>query len=186
MTFSDEDYAELLGLYLGDGHIVDHPRTERLRIFMDSKYAVLNGHVRELLVRCFPGHQVGCASAHEGHMTIFSVYARHLSCLLPQHGPGTKHSRPIVLEDWQQRLVRRAPFALLRGLITSDGCHFVNRTGPYEYFCYQFANHSSDILDIFCAACEQVEIEYARTRTYVRINRRESVARMLEYVGVKA
>ena len=32
------DYAELLGLYLGDGHITDMPRTQRLRIFLDAKY----------------------------------------------------------------------------------------------------------------------------------------------------
>ncbi|MEK6271181.1 MAG: helix-turn-helix domain-containing protein [Actinomycetota bacterium] len=32
MWFTPEDYAELLGLYLGDGCISQHPRTTRLRI----------------------------------------------------------------------------------------------------------------------------------------------------------
>ena len=27
---------------------------------------------------------------------------KHWPCLFPQHGPGRKHERPIVLEDWQR------------------------------------------------------------------------------------
>jgi hypothetical protein len=40
-----------------------------------------------------------------------------------------KHERPIVLEPWQRELVAATPWALLRGLIRSDGCVFINRTG---------------------------------------------------------
>ena len=36
--FSDSDYAELLGLYFGDGHIVRMGRTYRLRLFLDTAY----------------------------------------------------------------------------------------------------------------------------------------------------
>ena len=45
----------------------------------------------------------------------------------PQHGPGRKHERPIVLEDWQQAIVDEHPWAFLRGLIHSDGCRTTNR-----------------------------------------------------------
>jgi hypothetical protein len=31
-----------------------------------------------------------------------------------------------VLEDWQHELVARSPDLLLRGLIHSDGCRFIN------------------------------------------------------------
>src|SRR5262245_36502827 len=34
VRFTAADYAELLGLYLGDGYIGALPRTERLRIFL--------------------------------------------------------------------------------------------------------------------------------------------------------
>jgi len=33
-----EIYAELLGLYIGDGHITNMIRTQRLRLFLDAKY----------------------------------------------------------------------------------------------------------------------------------------------------
>ena len=42
----------------------------------------------------------------------------------------SKHERRIILEPWQQDLVDAASWALLRGLIRSDGCVFINRTGP--------------------------------------------------------
>ena len=36
--FTAPDYAELLGLYLGDGHISRFARTERLRLHLDARY----------------------------------------------------------------------------------------------------------------------------------------------------
>src|SRR4051794_22870142 len=41
MQFTAEDYAELLGLYLGDGCISEGPRTQRLRLYLDAKYPVM-------------------------------------------------------------------------------------------------------------------------------------------------
>jgi hypothetical protein len=38
----------------------------------------------------------------------------------------------IRLEPWQEDLVDAAPWALLRGLVRSDSCVFVNRTEPYR------------------------------------------------------
>jgi hypothetical protein len=134
-------------------------------------------------------------SAHGGAMFFVSVYSSHLSCLFPQHGPGKKHERPIILEKWQQELVGAAPWAFLRGCIRSDGCVFVNRTDvhrpqPYEYLSYNFANRSPDIVGLFLHSCEQVGIR-ARVNWHagkgsVRINRRACVANMLEHVGLKA
>ena len=45
----------------------------------------------------------------------------------PQHGPGRKHKRPIVLEAWQQAIVEAHPWQFLRGLLHSDGCRTINR-----------------------------------------------------------
>ena len=49
MWFSDSDYAELLGLYLGDGHVVRAERTDRLRLFLDSAYTGLSARSCALL-----------------------------------------------------------------------------------------------------------------------------------------
>jgi hypothetical protein len=184
-SFTDADYSELLGLYLGDGHIVRTSRSDRLRLFLDSRYERIVAEAHELLRRCFPGRPVGSIYEHGGTMTVLSLYCTHLSCVFPQHGPGRKHERPIVLEQWQRDLLERAPWPFLRGCIRSDGCAFVNRTGRYSYLSYDFSNCSADILGLFTDACDLVGVGYRRYARHVRINRRGSVALMLDHVGVK-
>jgi hypothetical protein len=186
IVFTSPDYAELLGLYLGDGHIVRTGRSDRLRIFLDTRYGQIIAEAQALLRRCFPEHRVGRFATAKGTTTILSLYCTHLACLFPQHGPGMKYQRDIVLEHWQTEIVERDPWKFLRGLIRSDGCVFVNRTGRYAYLSYEFSNRSPQIRELFMDACDLVEVEYRPYRRYVRIYRRESVALMQEHVGLKA
>jgi len=183
--FTAGDYSELLGLYLGDGCISATARTQRLRIVLDAAYPVIIEDTARLLERCFPSNPVSRISKDGGSCICVSVYSGHLRCLFPQAGPGKKHDRRIVMEPWQLAAIAGAPWRFLRGCIRSDGCAFINRTGPYEYLSYSFANLSSDILDLFEAVCESLGLRARRTRTAVRINRREAVALMQEHVGLK-
>jgi hypothetical protein len=203
IRFASDDYTELLGLYLGDGCISDGARTQRLRLFLDAKYPVMNGEIKDLLRRCFPENPVGEPTApvsswsgRSDTLVILSVYSSHLGCLFPQHGVGRKHERDVRLEDWQWTLLEASPWPFIRGCIRSDGCAFVNRTDihrarPYEYLSYDFSNRSKDIIDLFTAACDLVGIHdyrvYAKGggRWDVRINRRGSVALLSAHVGIK-
>lgn len=202
MRFTPKDYAELLGIYLGDGSISEGPRSQRLRIYLDAKYPRMNEDIQDLLQRCFPNNRVGTTapspsswSGRSDSWLVLSVYSTHLACLFPQHGVGLKHQREIKLEPWQTSIAEAAPWALIRGLIRTDGCHFINRTDihrpePYEYPSYDFSNMSKDIVDLFVEACDRVGVFTRVTgggnrRWSVRINRRESVAKMLEHVGLK-
>ena len=103
---------------------------------------------------------------------MLSVYSSHLSCLFPQHGPGKKHERAIVLEGWQAQLVAAAPRGFVRGCIRSDGCAFVNRTGSYEYLSYDFYKLSASIRQLFIDACTQLDLACRPAGNSVRINRR--------------
>jgi hypothetical protein len=181
-----DDYGELLGLYLGDGHIAQTGRADRLRISLDSMHPMIVMKTMDLLRRVFPANKVGVVWAKEGAVCIPHVYSQHLRCMFPQAGPGKKHERRIALEPWQQDLVAVAPWAFLRGLIRSDGCSFINRTGKYEYLSYDFSNYSQDILDLFCEGCESVEVQYRRYPRSIRVYRRASVALMERHVGVKS
>jgi hypothetical protein len=185
IVFTDDDYAELLGLYLGDGHITQMERTQRLRLSLDAKYAVMNAEIEALLRRCFPQNRVGRTLVGRGNTLVLWVYNSHLSCLFPQTGPGRKHERPIGLEEWQIDRVLAAPWAFLRGLIRSDGCSFINRTGPYEYHSYAFTNLSGDIHNLFVATCLFLDLDVRPGKKHIRINRRASVARVLKHVGTK-
>jgi Homeodomain-like domain len=185
VVFTDADYAELLGLYLGDGHIRQMARTEGLRLVLDAKYAAMNAEIEMLLRRCFVENRVGRTSLDGGSTLVLWVYHSHLSCLFPQAGAGKKHERNLTLENWQLARVLAAPWAFLRGCIRSDGCAFINRTGRYQYLSYEFTNLSGDIRDLFVAVCRAVDLDVRPGSKRIRINRRASVARLVDQVGLK-
>jgi hypothetical protein len=185
ITASADDYAELLGLYLGDGHITQMARTQRLRIFLDASYPTIVDEAEALLRRVFPNNRVCRQTRHAGTMVVLLLYHGHLACLLPQHGAGKKHQRRLAPEPWQSALVAASPWRFLRGCIRSDGCVFINRTGPYEYLSYDFTNLSSELLELFASTAELVGLHPRRYAKRVRLYRREDVRRLAVEVGTK-
>jgi hypothetical protein len=131
------EYAYLLGLYLGDGCISTHPRAYKLRIILDSSYpgiieeadAAIHAVVERVKVNTVL--RPGCTEVY--------AYSKGWPCLFPQHGTGKKHDRKIELAEWQWRLVRESPDLMLRGLIHSDGCRFMNTGRGWAYPRYSFA-----------------------------------------------
>lgn len=121
------------------------------------------------------------------------AYSKGWPCLFPQHGPGVKHNRRIYLADWQQRLASRWPEQLLKGLIQSDGCRFVNtgRNG-WTQPRYAFSNVSTDITSIFCSACDCLGLRWTAAfpksesaAVSIYVSRKADVARLDEFVGPK-
>lgn len=118
-------YAELLGWYLGDGHISRGRRgVYALHVYDDLKYPELNGHVAALMRQVRPLGRPHTRTLHG--CLIITVSWKHWPCLFPQHGPGRKHLRSLVLEGWQRDIVEAEPAAFLRGLFHSDGCRVNN------------------------------------------------------------
>jgi hypothetical protein len=110
--------------------------------------------------------------------------------LFPQHGPGRKHERRIVLTRWQRDITAAHPRELVRGLIHSDGCRFVanQRVGgrTYRYTRYSFSNRSEDIKAIFCEHLDLLGIRWTRpNRCDIAIDRRSEVAKLDSFVGPK-
>ena len=115
--------------------------------------------------------------------------------IFPQHGPGRKHERPIVLEPWQRGIVDAFPREFLRGLIHSDGCRTINRfrtrlpsgrVAEYEYPRYFFSNLSADIRGLFCEYCERLGIRWTQSNhRNISVSHRGSVALLDEFVGPK-
>jgi hypothetical protein len=115
-------YSYLLGIYLGDGYISKEPRTYRLRISQDQRYPELINLARFSIARVLGGDLARVGAVRCVGCAAVSAHWSHWPCLFPQHGPGRKHQRPIVLADWQSAIVHAYPRQLLRGLIHSDGC----------------------------------------------------------------
>lgn len=181
-------YAYLLGLYLGDGHIVRLPRAYCLRVVQDARYVHLIHLAKIAIARVRSGHGKVGTVAKQGCVVI-NGYWKHWPCVFPQHGPGRKHERPIRLASWQQRIVDRYPRQLLRGLVHSDGCRVTNRVrnGMYSYPRYFFTNTSNDILQIFRHACDAIDVPHRDSRwNAISIARREGVAALDAFIGPKS
>jgi len=187
-------YAELLGWYLGDGHITRGRRDVfNLHIFNDQQYVHDNARLWWLMSTVKPGGRPhtrrlpGCV--------ITTVSWKHWPCLFPQLGPGRKHERPIVLDDWQRRIVEAHPASFLRGLFHSDGCRAKNWTRKrvagewkrYDYPRWQFTNHSVDIRELCCWALDLVDVPWRQSNRYViSVSTRAGVARLDELIGLKS
>jgi len=195
---SEEDtlgaaYAYLMGMYLGDGYLnMTHNGVYKLRVSCADKYPEI---IRECadsiravrrrgVVAFLP--QTGC--------TAVSSYWKHWPCLFPQHGPGYKHQRPIVLEPWQRDIVERHPGSFARGLFHSDGCRITNwtthiiagRVKRYEYPRYFFSNESTDILAICGWTLDLLGVQWRLPRANaISVARAASVAILDEHVGPK-
>jgi hypothetical protein len=114
--------------------------------------------------------------------------------LFPQHGPGMKHTRAIVLEPWQLQIVEQHTGRFIRGLFHSDGCrslnritrHFASGDRTYVYPRYFFSNESEDIRALCEWGLDRLGIEHKRNRpNCISVARRTSVERMDEIVGEK-
>jgi hypothetical protein len=184
-ALSATPYCYLLGLYLGDGCISRDRRVWKLRIVLDKKYPAIIGRCREAINLLMPGQAAAVRSLPKGCVEV-SLYSKHWPCLLPQHGPGRKHLRRIRLEPWQQALVDQATEEFILGLIHSDGCRVVANDRGVMSIRYHFSNRSEDIIGLFTAALDALDIPWTRSTKYiVSIYRKAATARLDRFIGPK-
>jgi hypothetical protein len=183
----DGVYAYLLGLYLGDGHLVTTAKVPVLRIYcadawpglIDLCQAAMLGVLARKVQRT---HQSGCVGVQS--------YSKHWPCLLPQHGPGKKHNRDIQLTSWQQPIIDGKPGDFLRGLFHSDGCRVINRITrggkTYTYPRYMFSNESGDIMGLCQQSLDRMGITWKMCRrNLLSVARSDAVAALDQHVGPK-
>lgn len=187
-TLDGDAYCYVLGLYLGDGHMVDNGKTFVLRVYLDDSYPGIMSSCSTAMSALLP-NKVHIAPKR-GCSAVCS-YSKHWACLFPQHGPGMKHLRSVALLPWQRDLVASDPRPFLRGLIHSDGCRALNRVTArgkcYEYPRYFFSNRSDQIRDMFVWACGLIGVQARQNNRYnVNVARRADVALLDTFIGPKA
>jgi hypothetical protein len=186
-------FAELFGWYLGDGHIsLGRRGVYNLHIYNDVQYVEDNEHIKDLMRRVKPMGRPhtrlvpGCV--------VTTVSWKHWPCLFPQHGPGRKHERRLVMADWQREVVEEHPGDFLRGLFHSDGARVRNwatrvvagELKRYDYPRWQFVNMSPEILGWCTEALDLVGVEWRRSNhKTISVSRRESVALLDALIGLK-
>ncbi|MEJ7718917.1 MAG: hypothetical protein WKF31_13515 [Thermoleophilaceae bacterium] len=152
---------------------------------LDTKYPGIISECETAMRAVAPRNAVRRRHRIYNDTEVYS-YSKSWPCLLPQHGPGKKHHRRIELTSWQSDLVDRHPQLLIRGLIQSDGCRFMNSgRGGWRAWRYRFDNYSSDIRDLFRKVCSDLDLNSTTSGTVVYVSRIRDVARLDEWVGPK-
>ncbi|HWD84918.1 MAG TPA: hypothetical protein VG321_04140 [Solirubrobacteraceae bacterium] len=189
-------YAYLLGCYLGDGHVTHKPPgTWTLRLACDPKYPGIEEEISTAIASVFVGCTPRRTSPADHSVDVLSVTNAAVRDAFPQHGPGPKHQRPMILQEWQLEITRLHPDLLVRGLIHSDGCRTINRfrtllpsgrVAEYSYVRYFFSNLSADIRNIFREHCGLLGIRVTQPNHRNRaIQHRDSVRIVERIVGAK-
>jgi Homeodomain-like domain len=165
-------YCYLLGLYLGDGCISRSGRVWHLRVTLDKKYPAIIDRCRHAIEVLMPGQHTGIVQ-RVGCVDV-SLFSKRWPCLLPQHGPGKKHTRRIALEPWQPSSIR--PTRSSSSVWFTATAVASSRTTA--------ASWASAIL--FTAALDALDIPWTRSTKYiVSIYRKAATARLDEFVGPK-
>lgn len=187
------DYAYLLGLYLGDGHLTGNGRAYTLRITLDARYPDIVDAAASAMREVVPHRRVRVR--RRGGAQIVEAGWKNWLELFPQHGRGPKHTRAIVLAAWQSALVDTYPSDFVRGLIHSDGCRVINRFSVdlpsgrrhYAYSRYFFTNMSPDIRGLFCEYCEYLGVRWTQSNyKTISVADRRSVAVLDGFIGAKS
>jgi hypothetical protein len=133
-----------------------------------------------------PGNAVSVWQHPTANVADVRSLSKHWVCFFPQHGAGAKNSRIIALEPWQDSILYSETRLFLRGLIHSDGCRAMNIVNGTAYPRYFFSNTSLDILDLCGQALDRLGIDWRYNRpNSISIARRDSVARLDEFIGPK-
>lgn len=179
-------YAYLLGMYLGDGHILKPPswRSYRLRISIHPEQNIIEKLIKDCITELFPNNKFSYYD--RGSYKEVGVYSNDLPLWFPQHGSGRKHERDIVLENWQKFIVEAFPEFFIMGLLHSDGCYYIRKVSSYEYPSFQFTNKSKDIMNLFTDSLDIIKLKYKIQEKssgvlVCNIDRRSEVQKILEF-----
>ncbi len=189
-------YSYLLGMYLGDGCVQSTGSSYQLVVACDAAYPrIIDECWAAMLLTLLP-RRVQCNPHRTQRCVRVLGSSKRWPEAFPQHGPGRKHERPIVLEPWQRDIVDAFPREFLRGLLHSDGCRTINRfttrlpsgrAAEYAYARWFFTNRSADIRALFCASCERLGIRWTQSNPRnISVSRRSSVALLDSFVEAKS
>ncbi len=102
-------------------------------------------------------------------------------------GAAKSTNGEISLADWQQDLALARTSPLLRGLLHSDGCRFIN-TGSYGWPCPATRSQLSDDIKHLLRPATASDLHWTvsfRQTSLVYVSRKADVARLDEFVGPK-
>ncbi|MDO8481714.1 MAG: LAGLIDADG family homing endonuclease [bacterium] len=169
------DFAELIGVLLGDGHLQKFPRTERLLIFSNTNNPGFIGRYTELVEKLFKKKTYVYKQSDQNCMRI-SLYQK---CISERLGipTGARKSLSIKVPKWildNRRYVVR----YLRGLYEAEGS--LSHHEPTCTHKLSFSNMNASMLENVYSLMSGLGFHPHRDAKRVQLSRKEEVRQAVE------
>ncbi len=178
------DYAELIGIILGDGHISQYQISITLHSVVDRKYI---RHVRDLIKKVL---HIDAVAIKRNNVTILYINSikvvKHLYSIgVP---PGNKTKLQV---DVPTHLTKKEGFRLaaLRGLIDTDGSFYVEshtyKGTHYAYPRLNFTNTSLPLIHFVYSSLKELGIaaRYSKDMKRVQVENITEICKYSTSVG---
>lgn len=175
------DLAELIGLILGDGNISRFPRTECLRIVINSRDTALVARTAALVEKVLKKSPHVAKRRHYHAMNI-TVYQSHLSARLgiPSGARAKAHLTVPLWIDQDTGFIKR----FLRGLYEAEGSHNVHL--PTYTHKFQFSNANPYLLQMVHQLVKQLGFHPHLSPKQVQVSRREEVQNLINLIEFRS
>lgn len=162
------EYAELIGIILGDGCVTAFPRTEALRITCNSEQRGYITHIAALMQRIF-NKKPSVHKRKNQNTTDVVLYKNRLSEIL-QISCGNKIKNGVSVPSW---IKSRNSYAIqcLKGLFETDGCFHEDSA---NYTCVmEFKNVCRNLLQDVYWMLKRFGYHPQIGKVYVRLARKK-------------
>lgn len=167
------DFAELIGVVLGDGHIEKFPRTESLTISGNTSNTGFIGRYGRIVQKIFRKEPYVARSAEHKNCTRIRIYQKDISKRLGV--PVGNRSRSIIKIPAWIRQRRSFLIRYLRGLYEAEGSFCVHR--PTYTFKFLFSNRNPSLLNAVVEGLEILGFHPHRSRDKIQLSRKNEVYR---------
>ena len=172
-------FAELIGIYMGDGNLGKYPRCQYLRIYFNPLQRYYIDYVTKLLIKQF--HKVPYERYRKDAGVVFlEISLKDMDKYLG-FPIGSKIKNQIRIPEW---IFRNDKYLIrcLRGLFDTDGGIYV--TGG-KYKIVSITSHNMSLQEDLYNAFVQLGFHPYQRRSCIELGRMEEVKRFFEIVKPK-
>lgn len=168
--FRDGDFAELLGVILGDGSIHRYARTEGVCIVCNANNPREAAHYAAITQRVF-GKKPSVIKRKDSEVLDIRLYQKNISSRLGI-APGNRTGRTYAVPRW---ILRNRDFMVryLRGLYEAEGSYSVHL--PTYTHKFHFSNTNPSLRRIVFRLMKRLGFHPHMTGNSVQISRKKEV-----------
>ncbi len=173
----NENFAELIGMYLGDGNLGNYPRCHYLRIYCNLKERQYAHEIKWILEKVFSKKCYEYKRPLEG-VSYLEISGKDLDKKLGMP-VGDKIINKVRIPEW---IFEKEKYIIscLRGLFDTDGCCYI--TGK-KYRIVNFTNRNIVLLKNFKNALEKLKFHpYSRGGRNIELGRQKEVDYFFELI----